>query len=125
MIPCYCSKSSYIYCLYFLLKKPFIDVEDVFMVELQDPVVLKNLENYLRHVETETLLSLLTEYIVSELPDRTENDADFPYVSLLMLLFIFLQGGCKLAWVGGDMGSFAILEMLGPMNKLNQSYNNF
>ena len=34
--------------------------------------------NYFRHVETEILLALITEYIVSELPQRTENDIEFP-----------------------------------------------
>ena len=59
-------------------QEPFpVNVEDIFKVELEEDVI-KRLKNYLCHVETCALLSILTEYIVTELNLRNENDVDFP-----------------------------------------------
>ncbi|XP_057290514.1 E3 ubiquitin-protein ligase rnf213-alpha-like isoform X3 [Hydractinia symbiolongicarpus] len=57
-------------------KEPFI-VEEAFCIALEEDAI-ERIHNYLRHVDTRVLLSHLTEYIVSELPYRNENDAEFP-----------------------------------------------
>lgn len=54
-----------------------MEAQDIFKATIEETLQNK-LVNYFRHVDTEILLALLTEYIISELPRRTENDIEFP-----------------------------------------------
>ena len=58
-------------------QEPFHDAQDMFKATIGE-ALRRKLLNYFRHVDTEILLAFLTEYIVSELPQRTENDLEFP-----------------------------------------------
>ena len=71
------SRHTVMFCRTVSFQEPFVEAQDIFKTAIEEALQRK-LVNYFRHVETEILLALLTEYIISELPQRTENDIEFP-----------------------------------------------
>ena len=71
------SRHTVMFCRTVSFQEPFVEAQDIFKTAIEE-ALQKKLVNYFRHVETEILLALLTEYIISELPQRTENDIEFP-----------------------------------------------